>query len=432
MSIWKVTSLRPPRAWCATSSVTRQIKSAEEPLYLDFAASTPPAQEVVEAMLPWLQVSHANPHSDHWHGRRAAQAVEAARQAVADLVGGQPEGVTFTSGATEANNLALKGILSPVAARRYLWLSEIEHKSLLEPARYLATTGVTVQTVPVSITGLIDTTALQSALSTHAQTSGLVAISHGNNEIGTLQPLPELARIAHASGYLLHVDASQSAARVPICVESDGCDFLCVSSHKLYGPGGIGALYVAPELLQDLKPLLHGGGQEGGRRSGTVPPFLAVGFGMAASLAKRNLLKDQQHLARTANAFLLGLAEHGIEVTLIGHPDRRLPGHLSIQFKGIDSEDLTTVLAPFLSASTGAACSAGELRASRILRAIGLDEQAASEVVRFSFGRNSSVAQALKGAQLVSEAIRRIRDRGPSHFTGTGPNDHKNPAACPS
>jgi cysteine desulfurase len=395
-------------------------KFSEEPLYLDFAASTPPAQEVIEAMMPWLRGAHANPHSDHWHGRRAAQAVEAAREAVADLLGGQPEGVTFTSGATEANNLALKGMLSAVGARRHLWIADIEHKSLLEPARHLATTGIAVHKIAVSVTGLIDATGLQADLQRRGQSPGLVAVSHGNNEIGTLQPLPELGRIAHAAGHLLHVDASQSAARVPISVEDDGCDLLCLSSHKLYGPAGIGALYLAPDLLQDLQPLLHGGGQEGGRRSGTVPPFLAVGFGTAAALAKRNLAEDQRHVVQIVEAFLNRLEEHGIAFALIGHPERRLPGHLSLRFEGVDSEDMISILAPSLSASTGAACAAGELRASRVLRAIGLDEQAASEVVRISFGRESSLAQASRAAQLVAEAVRRIRGRSDGESLGLG------------
>jgi len=379
---------------------------------LDFAASTPPAEEVVEAMIPWLRGAHANPHSDHWHGRRAALAVEVAREAVASLVGGQPDGVVFTSGATEANNLALKGMLSPSGHRRNLWLAETEHKSILEPARFLAANGIAVQRLPVLSTGVIETDMLQARLRESERTPGIVAVSHGNNEIGTLQSLTALAEVAHSFGHLLHVDASQSAGRVPIHMEDDGCDLLCLSSHKMYGPAGIGALYVIPELLGELQPLLHGGGQEGGRRSGTVPTFLAVGFGEAALLAKRRLVEDQRRSVQVVEEFLRALRQDGSPFTLIGHPHQRLPGHLSLRFEGVDAEDMLTLLAPSLSVSTGAACAAGELRASHVLRAVGLDEGAAGEVVRLTFGRQTTPEQANCAARLVAAARDRILERG--------------------
>ncbi len=370
--------------------------------------------------MPWLRGAHANPHSDHWHGQRAARAVEAAREEVANLLGAQSEGVIFTSGATEANNTALKGMLSPAGTRRHLWLAGIEHQSLLKPAQYLCASGVTVRTLSVSASGLIETSELQTVLRKARHTPGMVAISHGNSEIGTLQPLGELARIVHETGHLLHVDASQSAARVAISAEDDGCDLLCLSSHKLYGPAGIGALYVAPDLLAELQPLLHGGGQERGRRAGTVPTFLAVGFGVAARLAKRNLTEDQQRFSRVVETFLGHLSGRGLPFVLIGDPDQRLPGHLSLRFEGIDADDMISVLAPSLSASTGAACSAGELRASHVLRAIGLDERAAGEVVRITFGRQSNLAQASSAADLVAAAGYRILERSKKEPDGAG------------
>lgn len=405
------TSLPARPASYATSSMCSLSIPAEEPLYLDFAASTPPAEEVVDAMLPWLRASHANPHSDHWHGHRAAQVVESAREAVADLVGGYPDGVIFTSGATEANNLALKGTLATSSLRRQLWLAEVEHKSLVESARYLATTGVCVQCIAVSELGVIDAAVLRGSLQGSGHAPGVVAVSHGNNEIGTVQSLAELGRVAHAFGHLLHVDASQSAARVPINVEEDECDLVCLSSHKLYGPGGIGALYVAPELLNEVQPLFHGGGQERGRRPGTVPPFLAVGFGTAALLAKRRLAEDREHFTRIVESFLTVLQEPGLRFALIGHPEQRLPGHLSFRLEGVEAEDLLALLAPSLSASTGAACTAGEVRASHVLRALGMSERTASEVIRITFGRQSSVAEAMRAAQLIVAAGRRILAR---------------------
>ncbi|SEM51902.1 cysteine desulfurase [Pseudoxanthomonas sp. GM95] len=383
---------------------------AKEPLYLDFAASTPPADEVVEAMLPWLRHAHANPHSEHFHGRRAARAIDDAREAVAALIGGQPESVVFTSGATEANNLALKGLLSATGARTHLWLADTEHKSLREPARYLSGVGVVVTPLAVLGTGLVDMSRLTEAWGAPHITPGVVAIAHGNNEIGTLQPLPELAERAHAYGHLLHVDAAQSAGRIPLDVEAMDCDLMCVSSHKLYGPGGIGALYVAPAVQGQLEPQLHGGGQEGGLRSGTVPAFLAVGFGTAAKLARQRIVQDAARQQQLATGFLAALSRHGVAVQLIGHPTQRLPGHLSLRFPGVDAEDLLARLAPALSASTGAACAAGELRSSHVLRAVSLDERTAGEVIRFTLGRSTREDDIEVAAERTAVAISRIQE----------------------
>lgn len=378
---------------------------------MDYAASTPPADEVVDAMLPWLRYAHANPYSENWHGRRAGEAVEDAREAIANMIGGQPEGVVFVSGATEANNLALKGLLSATGKRKRLWLADIEHKSLREPAHFLASAGVVVTSLAVQRTGLIDEMAFVTGLEGSLNTPGLIAVAHGNNEIGTLQPVAAIAELAHSYGHLLHVDASQSAGRVSLDVEALGIDLLCLSSHKFYGPGGIGALYVTPDLRVDLKPLLHGGGQEGGLRSGTVPPFLAVGFGAAARLAQRRIDQDQTNQLQLAATFIEVLKEQGISHDLIGHPEQRLPGHVSLRFPGVDAEDLIAVLAPTISASTGAACSSGELRASHVLRAVGLSERDAGEVIRFTFGRSSHPDDARRAAGHVAAAARRVLER---------------------
>ena len=383
----------------------------KEPLYLDFAASTPPADEVVEAMLPWLRQSHANPHAEHWHGRRAGEAIDAAREAVAGLIGGEPEGVVFTSGATEANNLALKGLLSSQGPRTRLWLADTEHKSLREPARHLATTGVRVDRLPVTTAGCLEPLALIAALADSGASPGMVAIAHGNNEIGTLQLVDRLGAIIGDHGHLLHVDASQSAGRVPISVASWRCDLLCLSSHKLYGPGGIGALWIAPELRASVQPLLHGGGQEGGLRSGTVAPFLAVGFGTAAQLAQRRLAETAAHLQALARSFIEDLGAQQVDFQWIGEPIARLPGHVSLRFPGIEADDLLAVLAPALSASTGSACAAGELRASPVLRALGLSEQAASEVVRFTFGHSTRAVDVHCAATLVADGLQRMTER---------------------
>jgi cysteine desulfurase len=380
-------------------------------MYLDFAASTPPADEVVDAMLPWLRAGHANPHSVHWHGHRASQAVDQARHHVAELIHAEPRDIVFTSGATEANNLALKGLLSGAGPRRHLWLSGIEHKSLLEPAHALAAAGVTVTILPVDSRGQIVATGLRDLLSGTSSSPGLVALTHGNNEIGTVQAVEDVAPQIRREGHLLHLDASQSAAWEPLDVGSELCDLLALSSHKLYGPAGIGALYISPAVRADLQPQLHGGGQEGGTRSGTIPLFLAVGFGVAARIARERQEEAAAHLRALIATFLACLREGQTTYRLIGDPVRRLPGHLSLRFFGVEAEDLLAVLSSTLSASTGSACTAGELRASSVLRTLGLDERAAGEVVRLTFGRLMTQEQVLWAAQELAGAVRRVRNR---------------------
>lgn len=379
---------------------------SEEPLYLDYAASTPPAEEVVEAMLPWLRGQHANPHAAHWHGQRAARAIAGAREAIAALVGGDPEGVIFTSGATEANNLALRGLLGPKLSR--IWLSAIEHKSLLEPARSLADHGVVETTLNVDRFGRIEATDLRRQLQEPDAKPGLIAVGHGNNEIGTIQDVAALAEVAHEHGQLLHIDASQTGGHWPLAASDDGLDLVCLSSHKMYGPAGIGALYVDSALLPQLRPLMQGGGQQQGIRSGTVAPFLAVGFGAAAVLAKRAMTDYRLHLQALAAAFLAQLDAQGIVYSLLGDPVNRIPGHLSLHLPGIAADDVLSRLLPHVSASSGAACASGELRASHALRALGLEELQASQVIRFSFGRCSRLEDVREAAMRLLEAIKRI------------------------
>lgn len=383
-----------------------------EPLYLDHAASTPPAEEAIEAMLPWLRNSHANPHSDHHHGRQAAAAVERARAEVAELIGADPEDVVFTSGATEANNLALQGWLGAEGFVRRLAVTAIEHKSVLEVATALRERGVEITRLAVNVEGRLVFSQIEGALaSATAGARQLLTLAHANNEIGTVQALAEIAEAAHHRGWRIHVDAAQSVGKLPIDVRADAIDLLSVSSHKLYGPGGIGALYVDAELSRDLQPVMFGGGQENGLRPGTIPTFLAVGFGAAARVALRRMTDDALHLQAIARQFVSALDQGGVAYQVVGDPIARLPGHVSLRLPGVDAEDLLAMVSPELSASTGSACTSGELRASHVLRALGMSECAASEVVRVSFGRASTLEQAQRAASIFQRSIQRQRAR---------------------
>lgn len=386
--------------------MTRLSAPVEQPLYLDHPASTQPAEEVIDAMLPWLRNGHANPHADNRHGQRAAAALEQARAEIAALIGADPSEIVFTSGATESNNLALRGFWPARPEKGVLVISSIEHKSQLETAKDLATAGLTLRMLATDGQGRIAADEVRAAaLGADPTAPILVSCGHANNEIGTVQDLAALADAVRDIGGRFHVDASQSLGKLPLDVGALGVDLASLSSHKIYGPVGIGALFVAADVRQHMRPLLTGGGQEGGLRSGTVPVFLAVGFGRAATIAARRHVDDECHLQAVAAAFASQLCEEGVEYHLLNPAAGGLPGLVSLYLQDIEAPDLLDRLAPHLSASTGSACSAGELRASHVLRAIGLDEDAARRVVRIGFGRSNTVEQARVAARQIADVV---------------------------
>jgi len=376
-----------------------------KPIYADFASSAPPLPEVVDAMLEWLGHRHANPHATHLQGQHAAKAVQDAKLRIAELIDADPAGVIFTSGATESNNLAIKGLAA--YGLSHIFVSALDHASIIEPAKALnAQFGTAVYDVPHDVLGLVDTDFLAGALRSSGPDPCLIAISHGNSEIGAIQRLDAISVAAQGGGHLLHVDASQTAAHVRISANEIRPSSLSLSAHKLYGPAGIGALWVDPHLDRKLVPQIHGGGQQGGLRSGTIPTYLAVGFGVAADLARRAMTESAQLLESLTNQLMIELHQRGLRPNLIGPVSGRLPGHLSLRFPGVDALDLLDRLLPKLSISTGSACSAGELRASRVLRALGLTEQEASEGLRFSLGRTSTPQEVSLMADYVSDVVK--------------------------
>lgn len=377
------------------------------PLYLDCNATTPVDPLVVDAMMPWFREQFGNPHSiNHTFGTDAAAAVEEARRSIARLVGADPREIIFTSGATESNNLAIKG-----AARferkmrgrrnRVVTLAS-EHKCVLESVKALATEGFATDVLPVGTDGMVDTEHLRRALGDDVI---LVSVMAANNEIGTLQPLAEIGAMTRACGALFHCDATQAAGRVPLDVDAAGIDLMSLSGHKVYGPKGIGILYVRRRPRARIEPLFSGGGQERTLRSGTVPAPLAIGFGKAADLAAAGQEEEATRLNTLAHALMGGLPG----VSLNGPPlDRRLPGNLNLAIEGVDAGDLISRV-PELAFSTGSACTSAVVEPSYVLRAIGLTPEQAASSVRLGIGRFTTSDDIAFAIDCLAEAINRSR-----------------------
>lgn len=357
---------------------------ATERIYLDFNASTPIAPEVAAAMRPFLAEHYGNPSSLHWAGRPAKEAVEHARGQVARLLGADPAEVVFTSGGSEANNHALKGVFFALRNRgNHIVTSAVEHPAIIQPCRFLERIGARVTYVPVDGTGLVDPDAVRRALT--PQTI-LVSVMHANNEVGTVQPIREIARIAREAGVLVHTDAAQSVGKIAADVNELGVDLLSVAGHKLYAPKGVGALYIRKGA--PIEPLVHGAGHEAGRRAGTENVLLDVGLGAACDLAHQWLGMPYVRELRDYFWWQLQQAFRG-KIVLNGHPTERLPNTLHVSFLGQSGSDLLAVL-PELAASTGSACHAGLVELSPVLKAMGVSDEVGLGAVRFSLGRTTT------------------------------------------
>lgn len=378
------------------------------PIYLDYHATTPLAPEAHDAMAPWWHVQAGNPHSPHWHGQFADAAVERARSQVAELVGALPSEIHFTSGATEANNLAIIGMARAALyrgeRRREIVVSKIEHKSVLNAARALKQDGFTVTELPVTANGVID---LGWASETISSDTLLVSVMAANNEIGTVQPVAAINEIAHAQGAIVHVDAAQFAGKLPLDVRS--FDLVSLSSHKLYGPMGIGALFVSGAVPYRPHQILYGGDQEGGLRPGTLPTPLVVGFGAAAEVAAKRLDDDGRHSVELAMRFEAELRGRQVRFVRHGSEDVRLPGSVSMAVESVDGSDLIASVASEISISEGSACQSGQVTPSHVLRAIGLTDSLVKGTVRLCFGRYNTEAHAVRAAAAVAAATERLR-----------------------
>jgi cysteine desulfurase len=357
------------------------VSAMSSRIYLDYNASTPIAPNVQAAMAPFLAEDYGNPSSGHWAGAPAAQAVARARAQVATLLGCSPAEVLFTSGGTESNNTALQGaFLAAGEGKRHIVTTAIEHPAVLEPCRFLERLGAEVTYVGVDSHGLVDPDDVAAALRPETI---LVSVMHANNEVGTIQPIAEIARVTRDAGVLLHSDAAQSAGKISIRVDELGVDLLSLAGHKFYGPKGVGALYIRAGV--QLEPLLHGAGHESGRRAGTENVLLDVGLGAAAELAADLSWKEEVQEQRD---WLWGELQQGWgdRVVLNGHPTLRLPNTLNASFVGRRGADILAAL-PEVAASTGSACHADSVTLSPVLDAMGVSLDVGAGAIRLSLGR---------------------------------------------
>jgi cysteine desulfurase len=369
-----------------------------DPIYLDHNATTPLRPEVVEAMLPYLRQHFGNPSSGHVYGRRAKEAVERARAQVAALLNAAPHEIVFTSGGTEANNLAIQGA-TDLVDRPWLVTSAVEHPATREPLRLLASQGWSVATIPVDFSGRLE---LHRALLSIDEQTCLVTVMHANNETGTLQPVDELAEVARARGALVHTDAAQSVGKVPVDVRALGVDLLSIAGHKLYAPKGVGALFVREGLT--LPPLLRGAGHERGVRPGTENVAAIVALGEACRLAAEDLEAEGERVQALRDRLLERLAAEIEGLALNGHPQLRLPNTLNVRFPGV-SGNAVLAGASEVAASTGSACHDHGEAPSAVLLAQGLSPAEALGAVRLTLGRGTTEAAVDEAAEALVRAF---------------------------
>lgn len=395
----------------AARHIVPAMPRPNRPVYLDNHATTPVDPRVLAAMRPWWEENFANPASiEHAMGRAAEEAVEAARAEIADLIGAEPREIVLTSGATESNNLAIKGAARFAAAqgdgRRRIVTLATEHKCVLESVRDLAAEGFEPMVLPVRPDGLLDLGRLREALA--GAPTLLVSVMAVNNEIGVVQDLAAIGALVKEAGALFHTDAAQAAGRIPLDVEEIRADLLSLSGHKIYGPKGIGALYVRRRPRVRLAPLLSGGGQERGLRSGTLPAPLVVGLGEAARLAASEGPLDAGRIREQRDRFLAALRAEVPDVRLNGDPERRVPGNLNLTFPGgVDAQALMAA-APEVCVSTGSACSSAAIEPSYVLRALGMPEPEARATLRIGIGRFTSPADVDLAAAALARAWRAV------------------------
>lgn len=377
-----------------------------KPIYLDYNATTPTDPAVAEELLPYLGAVFGNPSSGHPYGKKAREAVELGRARVAALLGCDPEQVVFTSGGTESNNHALIGAAFANSGRgKHIISTTVEHPAVLNPLNWLERFGFTISYLPVDGACLIDPEAVRRAIT--AQTI-LISVMHANNEVGTIQPLAQIGKIAREKGIVFHTDAAQSVGKIPTLVDDLGVDLLSVAGHKLYAPKGIGALFIRRGIT--IESFMHGAGQEGGRRAGTENvPYIAA-LGKAAELAANGLAGERARILSLREHFHRKLRDLVGGVELNGHPTERLPNTLNVSFSGVEGAGLLAKT-PEIAASTGSACHEGSGELSGVLKAMGIPRDQGFGAVRLSLGRPTTIEEIDRVVDVLAARIRELRHR---------------------
>jgi cysteine desulfurase len=379
-------------------------------IYLDYAATTPTHPEVVEAMLPYWGQIFGNPSSLHCHGQEAKAAMEEAREKIAAFIGAQGEEIVFTSGGTEANNFALKGIAYANESKgNHIITTAIEHHSLIEPCEFLARRGFEVTCLPVDGYGSVDPEQVEKAIT---DKTIMVSVMHANNEVGTIEPIREIAEIAHRRGIYFHTDAVQTVGHIPIDVNELGVDLLTISAHKLYGPKGVGALYIRGGTR--ITSFIHGGGQERTRRAGTENIPGIVGFGKAMEIAEAGMAEETKRLLRLRDKLIKGLFERIDNMRLNGHPTQRLPNNVNVSIDFVEGESMLLSLdLEGVAASSGSACSSGSAKPSHVLLALGLPPEQAFGSLRFTLGRETVEEDIDRVLEILPQIVVRLRSMSP-------------------
>ncbi len=380
-------------------------------IYFDYQATTPLDPRVLEKMLPYFGEIFGNPHSrNHSYGWEAEEAVEVAREQIAELIGANPKEIIFTSGATESNNLAIKGVADFYGdKKKHIITCVTEHKCVLESCRHLSEKGFEITYLKVKSDGLIDLDDLKNAISSNTL---LVSIMGVHNEIGVIQPLDEIGKICRENNVFFHSDCAQAIGKIPLNVDSMNLDLMSISGHKIYGPKGIGALYVRRKPRVRIASMMSGGGQERGMRSGTLSPALCVGLGEACKIYNKEMVEENKRLSTLNQMFLDGIREECSDIFINGSEIERVPGNLNLSFAYVEGESLMMGIKN-LAVSSGSACTSASLEPSYVLKALGVEEELAHTSLRIGIGRFTTESDIKTAVKNIVNEVKRLRDLSP-------------------
>lgn len=379
-------------------------------IYLDYAATTPTYPEVLEAMLPYFTERVGNPSSIYSLGLEARGAIEVARSKVANLIGARSEEIVFTGSGTESDNFAIKGVaLANETKGKHIITTAIEHHAVLESSKYLERRGFTVTYLPVDNYGLVNPADVKKAIT---DKTILISVMHANNEVGTIEPITEIGKIAKEAGIYFHTDAVQTVGHIPVNVNELGVDLLSISGHKLYGPKGVGALYIRRGTK--IIPFMHGGGQERGRRSSTENVPGIVGLGIAAELIQKSIGEEAIRLTYLRDLLIKGLLQHIDHIRLNGHPQRRLPNNVNVSIEFVEGESMCLHMDfEGICVSTGSACSSSSLEPSYVLLAMGLSPEQAHGSLRFTLGKWTTEEEIIRVLEVLPPIVSKLRAMSP-------------------